>query len=45
MLIKALPIAMMALSIGASAVYFYHGDIRQGIYWAAATVLNAAVTF
>lgn len=40
-----LPVAMMVLSAGASAVYAFDGDWRRGLYWAAATVITAAVTF
>lgn len=38
------PIGMMLMSAGAAGVYFFDGDWRRGIYWAAATVITAAVT-
>lgn len=38
------PSAMMALSACASAVYLFEADWRRAIYWAAATVITAAVT-
>lgn len=40
-----LPIANMAMSICASAFYFYKGDIRHGLYWLSAFVLTGSVTF
>lgn len=42
---KYLPIAMIVLAAGASIIYFYNGDIRKGVYWLAAAVLNISVTF
>ena len=39
------PLVQVALSIGASAVCFWHGDIRHAIYWIAAAVLVLTVTF
>lgn len=40
-----LPVAMMVLSIGAALVYAYTADWRRAVYWTAATVITAAVTF
>jgi hypothetical protein len=40
-----MPIGMILLSAGSSVVYFLDGDIRRTIYWAAAAVLTASVTF
>ena len=42
---KILPVAMIVMSVFASVVYFVAGDIRKGIYWMSAAILNAAVTF
>lgn len=39
------PIALMILDLGAGAVYALDGDLRRAIYWVAAAVLTAAVTF
>lgn len=39
------PIAMIVASVGAAAVYGCGGDLRRMIYWIAAAVLTAAVTF
>lgn len=39
------PITMIALDIGAAAVYFFSRDYKKVVYWLAAAVLNAAVTF
>ena len=42
---KIFPIILILLQFGASVVYGYFGDIRMMVYWFAAAVLNAAVTF
>lgn len=39
---QILPIAMI---VGAAAVCLWHRDYRRAVYWMAAAVLNAAVTF
>lgn len=39
------PTVMIVLDMCAAAVYALHGDYRKLIYWVAAAVLNAAVTF
>ncbi len=39
------PCLMMALDIGAAIVYGINGDFKKVVYWIAAAVLNAAVTF
>lgn len=39
------PIGMIFLSAVSMVVYAYAGDVRRAIYWAAAAVLTAAVTF
>ena len=42
---QILPIAMILLDTGAAAVCLWHKDYRRAVYWIAAAVLNAAVTF
>ena len=42
---KIFPMLLMLLDLGAGIVYACHGDVRKVIYWIAAAVLNAAVTF
>jgi len=42
---KLFPYIIIALSFLASLVCFCCYDLRRGIYWLAAAVLNAAVTF
>lgn len=44
-MVRAFPTVMMALSIAAAAAYGSAGDVRRAIYWTAAAVLTAAVTF
>lgn len=39
------PLALIALDLAAAAVYAVQRDWRKVIYWTAAAVLNAAVTF
>ena len=39
------PIILILLDIGAGIVYATQGDFKKTIYWVAAAVLNAAVTF
>lgn len=39
------PCALIALNLGAAIVHGFSGDIRKVIYYVAAAVLNAAVTF
>lgn len=39
------PSLMIAFSVGAAVVYGLGGDVRRTIYWMAAAVLTAAVTF
>ncbi len=36
---------MIAVSLGAAAVYAYGADYRRTIYWLAAAVITASVTF
>lgn len=42
---QILPIAMILLDVGAAAVCMWHKDCRRAVYWMAAAVLNATVTF
>ena len=42
---QILPIAMILLDVGAAAVCLWHKDYRRSVYWMAAAVLNATVTF
>ena len=42
---KIFPTILIALDIGAAVVYGISGDWRKVVYWVAAAVLNAAVTF
>ena len=42
---QALPVIMIALSIGAGGIYALQGDWRRAVYWLAASVLTASVTF
>lgn len=39
------PAVMILLDAGAAVVYAAHRDARMTVYWIAAAVLNAAVTF
>lgn len=42
---KFFPAVLMLLDICAAVVYMREKDMRKVIYWLAAAVLNAAVTF
>ena len=42
---KIFPTILIALDLGAAVVYGISGDWRKVVYWTAAAVLNAAVTF
>jgi hypothetical protein len=39
------PSIQIGLSVAAACAYAWDGDWRRTIYWAAASVLTAAVTF
>lgn len=39
------PIAMIAMDIGAAVMCVIGKDYKKAVYWVAAAVLNAAVTF
>lgn len=38
------PFILMALDVGAAAVYLANGDPKRAIYWVAAAVLTLTVT-
>jgi len=42
---KIFPTILIILDVAAAAVYIAHGDARRFIYWIAAAVLTASVTF
>lgn len=42
---QVLPTVLICINIANVVVYFFAGDIRRAIYWAAAAVLTASVTF
>ena len=42
---KVFPATLILLDLGASVVYAVSGDWRRAIYWLAAAVLTAMVTF
>ena len=39
------PVALIVLDVGAGIVYVFDGDVRRCVYWLAAAILTAAVTF
>ncbi len=42
---KLFPSILIALDVAAAVVYATHGDARRFIYWLAAAVLTATVTY
>lgn len=42
---KIFPCVLIALDLASAFVYVAHGDIRRFVYWIAAAVLTATVTF
>lgn len=42
---RVFPSLLIALDVGAGIVYACHGDLRRMIYWFAAAVLTATVTY
>lgn len=42
---KIFPLVLICLDVGAGIMCGYDGDYKKLIYWFAAAVLNAAVTF
>jgi hypothetical protein len=45
MIKELFPSILILLNIGAAVVYGFNGDVRKCIYWIAAAVLTACVTF
>ena len=39
------PLILIALDLGAAAVYGYSGDYKKCVYWIAAAILSVTVTF
>jgi hypothetical protein len=39
------PVLLMVLDVGAAVMCFSGGDWKKGIYWIAAAILSATVTF
>ena len=44
-MVRALPLLQIVISAGAAAVYAWDGDWRRFLYWSAAVVITASVTF
>ena len=42
---RVFPCVLIALDGLSGAIYLFHGDVRRFIYWTAAAVLTASVTF
>ena len=42
---RIMPSVLIAIDVMASVIYLSHGDIKKCIYWIAAAVLTASVTF
>lgn len=42
---KLFPIVIIVLCVAASLVYFWQGNLRQGLYWLCCAALFATVTF
>jgi len=42
---KLFPCVMIGISLAAAARYGFDGDLRRFVYWVAAAVLTASVTF
>lgn len=42
---QVLPTALIIIDIGAAVIYGWDGDWRRLIYWLAAAILTATVTF
>lgn len=42
---RLLPTLLIIIDIGAAAVWATHGDWRKAIYWIAAAILTATVTY
>lgn len=44
-LVLMFPTILIVLDVAAGIVYACHGDVRRAIYWGAAAVLTATVTY
>lgn len=44
-LTRAFPLTLIVLDLGAASIYLWCGDLRRTIYWTAAAILTASVTF
>ncbi len=42
---QILPTLLIVIDLGASVVYLCGGDLRRVIYWIAAAVLTASITY
>ncbi len=42
---RMLPLMLITINLLSSAIYGYNGDWRRCVYWIAAAVLTAMVTF
>lgn len=42
---RLFPTILIILDVCAAGVYFFHGDWRRVIYWVAAAILTATVTW
>jgi hypothetical protein len=40
-----MPMLMILLNVGSSAIYAFNGDYRRTLYWAAAAAITWSVTF
>jgi hypothetical protein len=40
-----LPTILIIIDVSAAIVHAYHGDLRKFVYWIAAAILTASVTF
>jgi hypothetical protein len=43
--VKLFPVVLIFLDLAAAAVYLCNKDIKHAIYWTAAAILTASVTF
>jgi len=43
-MVRLFPLAIITLSLAASCVYFIHSDVKMGVYWLAAAIINICVT-
>ncbi len=42
---KLFPVVLIVLDVCAGICYVWYGDIRRCVYWIAAAVLTACITF